>query len=104
LEKCFFSSNLKNNFNEIFVSNVITTSYENINDNLFTRLVFVDLKKAFNTVSQEILLLKLYNYGIRGVAYNLVKTYLTDRQQFVSINQMRSTLKKYPWWALFPLS
>jgi len=39
---------------------VITTSYKNINDNLFTGLEFIDLKKAFDMVSHENFLLKSY--------------------------------------------
>ena len=30
---------------------VITSSFKNINHNLFTRLIFLDLAKAFDTVS-----------------------------------------------------
>jgi len=44
-------------------------------------------------VSHETLLLKLYNYEICDVVYNLVKSYLNYRQQTVSINQTHSTLK-----------
>ena len=47
----------------------------------------VDLKKAFNTVSYSTLMLKLNNYGIRGVAYKLINTYLYNRKQFVEIKQ-----------------
>ena len=36
---------------------------------------------------------KLNNYGIRGVAYILIRSYLYNRQQFVSINQSQSNLK-----------
>lgn len=52
--------------------------------------VFLDLKKAFDTVSVPILLHKLENVGIRGVPLLLLKSYLTDRKQRVKINQYAS--------------
>ena len=52
--------------------------------------VFIDLQKAFDTVDHKILLEKLYHYGIRGNAHDLLKSYLHNRQQFVSINGFES--------------
>ena len=48
--------------------------------------VFVDLEKAFDTVHHEILCEKIKAYGLRGNVNNLLKSYLTDRKQYVSIN------------------
>ena len=47
---------------------VVTSSYDNIDDHSYTRLAFVDLKKAFDAVSHNILLTKLNNCSIQGVA------------------------------------
>ena len=52
--------------------------------------VFIDLKKAFDTVDHNILVKKLEHYGIRGLANNWVCSYLENRRQYVCINDSNS--------------
>ena len=54
--------------------------------------IFVDLQKAFDTVDHQILLTKLNHYGIRGVSNDWFKSYLSNRNQYVSINGFDSGL------------
>ena len=54
--------------------------------------VFVDLQKAFDTVDHQILLAKLNHYGIRGVSNDWFKSYMSNRNQYVSINEYESSL------------
>ena len=47
--------------------------------------IFVDFQKAFDTVNHNILLHKLNTYGVRGPAHDWLRSYLSNRSQFVSI-------------------
>ncbi len=48
--------------------------------------IFLDLSKAFDTLDHRILLEKLKYYGINGVAYELMESYITNRKQYVEMD------------------
>ena len=48
--------------------------------------IFIDLKKAFDTVNHSILLRKLEHYGIRGIPLQWFHSYLSNHKQYVSVN------------------
>ena len=71
---------------------MVKVAYDNFHEYLYTGIVFVHLRKAFDTVCHYILLFKLEPYDIPGVTYYLICSYLQDRKQFVSLNQTCSNL------------
>ena len=70
---------------------VTSETYNAIQRNHHTALMFIDLCKAFDTVSHKIVLQKLYHYGTRGSAHKLIESYLFSRYQFVSHNSTTSS-------------
>ena len=46
---------------------------------------FFDLQKTFDTVEHGIILSKLKHYGVRGLANEWFKSYLSNRKQYVSV-------------------
>ena len=69
--------------------------YGALDDGNYVIRVYVDFKKAFDSVSHAILLQKLQHYGIRGLALNWFSSYLHDRKQFVSVNGATQIYKQY---------
>ncbi len=54
--------------------------------------ICLDLSKAFDTLDHTLLLEKLKHYGFAGVAYKLMKSYITNRKQYVEIDGTKSKL------------
>ena len=65
----------------------------NCDKKMVTAGVFIDLKKAFDTVNHDILLKKLHHYGIRGIARKWIGDYLSHREQYVKYNNAESARK-----------
>ena len=83
------------------ISELIGTILKNREENKLTIGVFIDLSKAFDTLSHDILLRKLHKYGIRGTALYWFKSYLSDRGIRVKI---QSSNGKIEYSSYHPLS
>jgi retron-type reverse transcriptase len=55
--------------------------------------VFLDLMKAFDTVNHGLLLEKFEVYGIRGKALDIIRSFLSNKYQFVETNCLKSDLR-----------
>ena len=94
---CFY--NLQFGFRlNLSTNNALLSIIENIQTDLdngdFAAGVFIDLKKAFDTVDHDILLKKLEYYGVRGLLKDWFQSYLKNRKQFVSVNNSTSNTKE----------
>ena len=62
----------------------------NIDRGMVSGGIFLDLKKAFDTVDHDLLFKKLKHYGVQGPTLAWFKSYLTGRQQFCVANGVSS--------------
>ena len=60
-------------------------------------VLFIDFKKAFDTVSHPVLLKKLSAYGISGNFHDYLSSYLTDRKQCTILNNSKSNYQQVPF-------
>jgi hypothetical protein len=64
----------------------------NINNNEFTGVIFVDFAKAFDVINHDLLMRKLALYGISKDTLKLLASFLSNRQQLVCVNTVKSDL------------
>ena len=60
-----------NNSTELAVTTVYDEFLENLDRKLCTCAIFLDIKKAFDTIDHQILLKKLNHYGFHGKIWNI---------------------------------
>ena len=70
---------------ETALHEIISKLNENQNKRLVNLLLFIDFKKAFDTVDTDLLILKSFHYGFSNSALDLVKNYFNDRYQITKI-------------------
>ena len=61
---------------------------------LLSGVLFLDLKKAFDTVDHHILLSKLELYGIKGTSLKWFESYVSGRSQICSVNSKMSAVRQ----------
>ena len=67
------------------ILDIVNAIQANMNQGLYSCGVFIDLKKAFDTVDHNILLDKLNFYGFRGLINQWFSSYLDDHTQTAQI-------------------
>ena len=66
--------------------NNINDWYVNMDDGRYNTNIFIDLKKAFDTVAHDILLCKLRKYGVDNLELAWFTSYPTNRKQCCKVN------------------
>ena len=77
-------------------SHAIDCLHEKLIDNFekgeMSAVLFIDLKSAFDTIDIDILIQKMEHYGLRNNVLDLLKSYLTDRKQYVNCGNLKSEI------------
>ena len=68
------------------ILDIVNDIQSNMNRHLLSCGVFIDLKKAFNTVDHNVLLDKLNHYGFRGIINSWFSSYLKNRTQTMQVD------------------
>jgi hypothetical protein len=87
----------KNESTNVAIATIIENMIESLDDKTKCNCVLLDLSKAFDCIQHDILMDKLYKYGVRGIPHKLIESYLKNRTQHVKVthtegNQTREYL------------
>ena len=80
------------NHNEFATLEIIDRINTDMDNNEIPLNRYLDLSKAFGALDHNILLDKLHYYGIRNTPLDLFKNYLTNRKQYVGIDNVKSKM------------
>jgi hypothetical protein len=78
---------------ETAIFELVDSVLKSIDNKLKTVGMFLDLSKAFGMVEPDILLKKLYLYGVRGTALNWIESFILNRKRAVQIKNNSKALK-----------
>ena len=97
LEENKFFYNKQFGFRKGFSTNhailsVINFISKNLKEGKIVMGILLDIRKCFDMLTHDILLKKLYNYGIWGVPYQWFKSYFSGRKQKVFVNGVNSNI------------
>ena len=84
----------KNSSTELAALELIDRLLAQLKNHMIPAINFhLDLAKAFDSLNHDILLDKLSYYGVNGTAKTLLKSYLSDRKQYVKIDEVKSSIQ-----------
>ena len=87
-QQCGFRKGISTN---IAIGKLINKIYSGIEESKYGIGMFLDLQKAFDMVDREILLAKLNHYGIRDEPFRLIRSFLSNRNQYVKLGNYHSS-------------
>ena len=83
------SSDFRPNQNIDVTDHILT----GMDDSKVTEIVILDLRKAVDTVSHDLMLMKLHDLGVRDVELTLFTSYLKERKQAIALQGILSDQK-----------
>ena len=75
------------------ISTLLEKLYTNFDNNEITQGIFLDFSKAFDTIDHSIIISKLSYYNFSNPACHLLQSYLSNRKQYVQIEDSCSALR-----------
>ena len=83
----------KNSSTELAALELIDRLLNQMNNHKIPINFYIDLSKAFDSLQHDILLEKLAHYGLTNQAIALLKSYLSNRKQYVQLSDVRSSVR-----------
>ena len=81
-----YQSCFRKNFSCETAVNYVINKWRKIYRNKELMTIFLDFKRGFETIDRDILLCKMYKYGTRDKELNWFKSYLSNRNPMIKLN------------------